>query len=55
MHVPVINIPGFAGENGMPIGLTAVASRYRDRHLLHVSQAIGEAFERDGGWRAGST
>jgi Asp-tRNA(Asn)/Glu-tRNA(Gln) amidotransferase A subunit family amidase len=27
LHVPVINIPGFAGSTGMPIGLTLVAPR----------------------------
>jgi NCS1 family nucleobase:cation symporter-1 len=51
LHVPVINIPGFAGENGMPIGLTLVAPRYHDRKLLVVSEAIGELFEKSGGWK----
>lgn len=27
LHVPAINIPGFAGSKGLPIGLTLVASR----------------------------
>jgi Asp-tRNA(Asn)/Glu-tRNA(Gln) amidotransferase A subunit family amidase len=27
LHVPCVNIPGFASENGMPIGLTLVAPR----------------------------
>lgn len=27
LHVPVVNVPGFAGEDGMPIGLTLVAPR----------------------------
>jgi amidase len=27
LHVPVINIPGFAGSTGMPIGLTLVCPR----------------------------
>jgi amidase len=27
LHMPVINIPGFAGSTGMPIGLTMVAPR----------------------------
>jgi Asp-tRNA(Asn)/Glu-tRNA(Gln) amidotransferase A subunit family amidase len=27
LHVPCINIPGFASESGMPIGLTLVAPR----------------------------
>lgn len=28
MHVPCVNIPGFASENGMPIGLTLAAPRW---------------------------
>ena len=51
MHGPALNIPGFQGENGMPIGLTAVGPRFRDRHLLHVAQTIGPIFEAEGGWR----
>lgn len=27
LHVPAINIPGFAGDNGLPIGLTLVSAR----------------------------
>lgn len=27
LHVPVVNIPGFAGEDGLPIGLSLVAPR----------------------------
>ncbi|KAI1138065.1 amidase [Hypoxylon sp. FL0543] len=50
LHTPVSNIPGFKGENGLPIGLSLVAPRYHDRHLLVVSKAVGEIFEREGGW-----
>jgi len=50
LHVPALNIPGFAGEDGCPIGLTAVGGRYTDEHLLHVSEAVGEVFEKEGGW-----
>ncbi len=50
MHVPALNIPGFVGENGMPIGLTALAPRFRDRHLLHVAKTLGPLFEDEGGW-----
>lgn len=28
LHVPTINVPGFAGSKGLPIGLTLVAPRY---------------------------
>ncbi|KAK9896815.1 glutamyl-tRNA amidotransferase subunit A [Cystobasidium minutum MCA 4210] len=49
LHTPVTNIPGFAGSNGMPIGLSLVAPRYQDERLLHVSEAVGEVFK-NGGW-----
>ncbi|KAJ8123921.1 hypothetical protein ONZ43_g238 [Nemania bipapillata] len=42
-HMPVINLPVFHGPNGMPVGVSLVASRYRDQHLLKVSQILGEA------------
>jgi len=50
LQVPALNIPGFAGENGLPIGLTLVGPRYRDLHVLHVGKAIGEIFEKEGGF-----
>ncbi|KAI1040148.1 hypothetical protein LB505_012354 [Fusarium chuoi] len=50
LHVPVLNVPGFKGDHGMPIGLSLVAPRYRDRHLLEVGKAIGEIFQAEGGW-----
>ncbi|KAJ7746925.1 amidase signature domain-containing protein [Mycena maculata] len=51
LHVPVVNVPGFVGEHGMPIGLSLVAPRYHDRHLLRVSAAVAPVFER-GGWKS---
>ena len=53
MHMPVVNLPGFKGEHGMPIGLSAVASRYRDQHLLRVCREVGKIFESEGGWKRG--
>ncbi|KAJ4332401.1 hypothetical protein N0V87_008397 [Didymella glomerata] len=50
LHTPVVNVPGFKGENGMPIGLSLVAPRYHDRRLLAVSKKVGEIFEKEGGW-----
>ncbi|KAI6765807.1 hypothetical protein HG530_006877 [Fusarium avenaceum] len=55
LHVPAVNIPGFSGETGMPIGVSLVAARLRDRHLLKVSEAVGRIFEADGGWNREST
>jgi len=40
LHVPCVQIPGFASEKGMPIGLTLVAPRYEDERLLSVSKAV---------------
>lgn len=54
MHVPALNIPGFAGENGMPIGLTAVCPRFKDRQLLHVARTLGPVFAAEGGWQPGN-
>lgn len=34
LHVPCINVPGFTGGAGLPIGLTALSARYRDAQLL---------------------
>lgn len=51
LHCPALNIPGFVGEHGRPIGLTAVAPRCEDRRLLHVSKALGVVFEGEGGWQ----
>jgi NCS1 family nucleobase:cation symporter-1 len=50
LHTPVVNIPGFKGDNGMPVGISLVAPRYRDRHLLAVSRKVGDIFETEGGW-----
>lgn len=50
LHTPVVNVPGFKGENSMPIGLSLVAPRYHDRRLLAVCKKVGEIFEKDGGW-----
>ena len=51
LHTPVVNIPGFKGDNGMPIGVSLVAPRYHDRKLLAVSKAVGVRFEAEGGWK----
>jgi len=52
LQVPCLNMPGFAGDNGLPIGLTLVSPRYEDLHALHAGKAIGKVFEKEGGfWR----
>jgi Asp-tRNA(Asn)/Glu-tRNA(Gln) amidotransferase A subunit family amidase len=45
LHGPCLNVPGFRGENGMPIGLTLYAARGRDEHLLDVGEKVGKIFE----------
>lgn len=52
LQVPAVNIPGFAGSNSLPIGLTLVGPRYRDQHVLHASKAIGALFEKYGGFES---
>ncbi|KAJ5740998.1 hypothetical protein N7493_000870 [Penicillium malachiteum] len=52
LGVPVINIPGFAGENGLPIGLSLVSSRYNDLYLLQVAEAVGSLWETAGNFRS---
>lgn len=52
LQVPCLNIPGFAGENELPIGLTLVGPRYRDLHVLYAGKAIGELFEAEGGFKS---
>uniref|UniRef100_L2G3T6 Glutamyl-tRNA amidotransferase subunit a n=1 Tax=Colletotrichum fructicola (strain Nara gc5) TaxID=1213859 RepID=L2G3T6_COLFN len=52
LHVPVVNLIGFGGPNGMPVGVSLVAPRYRDRHLLSVAKAVGKIFEAKGGWKS---
>ncbi|KAI3324582.1 amidase signature enzyme [Xylariaceae sp. AK1471] len=46
-HMPVINIPAFHGSHGMPVGLSLVAPRYRDQHLLKTSRILGEALAKN--------
>jgi amidase len=52
LHCPVVNVPGFGGPNGLPIGMSLIAPRFRDRHLLDVAEVVGEVFEAEGGWKS---
>ena len=47
LHVPAVNIPGFAGPNGLPVGLTATGPRFADRKVLAAAEAIGRVFPGD--------
>lgn len=48
--MPVIHIPAFVGENGMPVGVSIVAGRSRDHQLLRVSQVLSDVLMSEGGW-----
>ncbi|KAF9767486.1 hypothetical protein IL306_015340 [Fusarium sp. DS 682] len=51
-HMPVVNIPAFVGEHGMPIGISLVGPRYRDQQLLLTSQVVGKILMSKGAWKS---
>ncbi|WWC62256.1 uncharacterized protein I303_104852 [Kwoniella dejecticola CBS 10117] len=50
LHLPVLNVPGFKGRNGMPIGLSLVGPRYHEQALLRTAHAVAEVFAQ-GRWK----
>jgi Asp-tRNA(Asn)/Glu-tRNA(Gln) amidotransferase A subunit family amidase len=44
LHVPCINVPGFTGPLGLPVGLTVTGPRFADRKVMAAAAAIGRAF-----------
>ena len=40
LHGPSVNIPTFTGPTGMPIGVTLLAPRFRDRQLLATASTM---------------
>ena len=48
LHVPVVQVPGFKGPNGLPVGLSLVGPRYADRRVLRAAKVIGPLFEAQG-------
>jgi Asp-tRNA(Asn)/Glu-tRNA(Gln) amidotransferase A subunit family amidase len=42
LHGPSVNIPVLRGPTGMPVGVTLVAPRYRDRQLLVTAAAVAD-------------
>lgn len=50
LHLPVLNIPGFVGPNGLPVGLSMVTPRYTEESLLHTAQVVSKEFAK-GGWK----
>jgi len=49
--MPVINVPAFVGPNGMPVGLSIIARRFSDQHLLSVAEVLAEPLMSEGGWQ----
>ena len=49
LHTPVINVPGFVGPHGMPIGLSLVGPRYTDQQLVETASEVSKVFAQ-GGW-----
>ncbi|KAF7518526.1 hypothetical protein G7054_g13426 [Neopestalotiopsis clavispora] len=41
-HMPVVNIPAFTGDHGMPIGISLVCARFHDQQLLEMSKLLGD-------------
>lgn len=50
LHTPVVHIPAFTGEHGLPVGLSVVAGRYQDQYLLKICSILGEPLMAEGGW-----
>jgi amidase len=50
LHMPTVHVPGFAGADGMPMGMTLVGARFKDQDLLEVAQVVaGVWIGADGG------
>ncbi|KAJ4287989.1 hypothetical protein N0V90_012004 [Kalmusia sp. IMI 367209] len=52
LHMPMINIPAFTGSCGMPIGLSIVAGRFFDQHLLKIAKVLSVPLTDEGDWLA---
>lgn len=42
LHTPCVNVPGFNGPNGMPVGLTVTGPRFTDRRVVAAAALLGE-------------
>jgi Asp-tRNA(Asn)/Glu-tRNA(Gln) amidotransferase A subunit family amidase len=47
LHAPIVNIPGFKGENGMPVGLSLTTARFKDQALLNVAEEVSKVWVRE--------
>lgn len=53
--MPLINVPAFVGAHGMPIGVSLVAGRFRDQHLLKIATVLSGPLMAKGGWNGGKS
>ncbi|WP_304175821.1 amidase [Phenylobacterium aquaticum] len=44
LHTPCVNVPGFTGPQGLPIGLTVTGPRFADRQVLAAAEAFEAVF-----------
>jgi Asp-tRNA(Asn)/Glu-tRNA(Gln) amidotransferase A subunit family amidase len=44
LHVPCVNVPGFRGPAGLPVGVTLTGPRFTDRAVLVVAELVAAAF-----------
>jgi Asp-tRNA(Asn)/Glu-tRNA(Gln) amidotransferase A subunit family amidase len=44
LHAPCINVPGFSGPLGLPVGVSVVAPRFADRRALAAAKALEALF-----------
>jgi Asp-tRNA(Asn)/Glu-tRNA(Gln) amidotransferase A subunit family amidase len=40
LHTPCVNVPGFVGPGGLPVGLTLTTARFGDRQVLAAAAAM---------------
>jgi Asp-tRNA(Asn)/Glu-tRNA(Gln) amidotransferase A subunit family amidase len=52
LHTPAINLPGFRGPNGLPVGLTVTGPRFTDRAVLAAACALSGVFRETTGANA---
>ena len=43
LHTPCVNIPGFVGSGGLPVGLTVTGRRFADSRVVAIAGRIAEA------------
>ena len=48
LHVPAITLPGFRGDEGLPIGIQFVAPRWFDDELIETARVVAPVIARGG-------